>query len=125
MTPGQIIREVAAGFGTLYAIAFFLAAWITMASLGPSNGFAFVLLAIVAATLSGVAGWWLTRRRLWFYLGVFISSVSVLLSLAVAVRFEEPMIGGLPPPFGAVLMAGMPLLAYLVPRLDGPTRSTP
>lgn len=125
MTPGQIIREVAAGFGVLYAIAFFLASWITMVSLGPSNGFAFVLLAIVAATLSGVAGWWLTRRRLWFYLGLFIASVSVVLSLAAAVMFEEPLIGGLPPPFAAVLMAGIPLLAYLVPRSVGPTRSTP
>ena len=81
--------------------------------------------AFVAATLSGVAGWWLTLRRLWFYLGLFIASVSVVLSLSAAVMFEEPLIGGLPPPFGAVLMAGIPLLAYLVPRSVGPTRSTP
>lgn len=119
MSSGQIIRELAAGFLLMYAIAFFATSWIAIFSLaifGAAAGFAYVFLGIFSAALCGVAGWWLTRRKLWLILGGMLSALSVVGIIVYGFITEGPLSGGLPPPFGAVIAAGLPGLAYFVPR---------
>ena len=119
MSFGQIIRELAAGFLFMYAIAFFATSWIAIFSLsifGAAAGFGYVVLGILSTALSGVAGWWLTRRKLWLLLGGMLSALSFVSIIVYGIATVGPLRGGLPPPFGAVVAAGLPGLAYFVPR---------